>query len=125
MNAEAANHLLARIIDNYNKKKVKNLLSKINILKMIALIYTEKLINASNNTNNPLHIMCYDLFLNKYGLKKIAENKYSQFLEACYFNLKIKKIYNFSRLINLIDPLEIDECNYYLSSFKFFDERLK
>lgn len=136
VNAEAANNLLAKIIENEKTKKAKNSMSKMNILKMIALIYAEKVTNSQNNLNNPLHVLIYDMFLNKYGLKKIAENKYKQvlnifylflfpqFLESCYFYLNCLKIKMFSRFVNLIEPMQNDDCNYYLSSFKFFDERL-
>ena len=47
------------------------------VLKLIGQIYTERLSN-NQNLNNPLYVMIYDLFLNKYGLKKICESKYLQ-----------------------------------------------
>ena len=78
VNAEAANCLLAKIIEGDRNKRNKNYMTKNNILKMIGNIYAEKLMNAQNNLNNPLHVLIYDLFLNKYGLKKIAENKFKQ-----------------------------------------------
>jgi len=78
VNADAANSLLNKIIENEGSKKIRNYVSKNNILKMIGTIYSEKLTNSQNNINNPLHILIYDLFLNKYGLKKIAESKLKQ-----------------------------------------------
>lgn len=87
VNAEAANNLLTKIIENEKMKKAKNSMSKMNILKMIALIYAEKVTNSQNNLNNPLHVLIYDMFLNKYGLKKIAENKYKQVINSFYLFL--------------------------------------
>lgn len=78
VNAEAANNLVNKIIENEKLKKLRNSMTRLNILKMIAIIYTEKVMNTQNNLNNPLNVLVYDMFLNKYGLKKIAENKYKQ-----------------------------------------------
>ena len=78
VNAEAANYLLSKLLENEKKKNLRNSMTKNNILKMIASIYSEKLLNSLNNLNNPLHVLIYDIFLNKYGLKKIAENKFKQ-----------------------------------------------
>ena len=78
VNADAANSLLIKIIESEGSKKTRNHVTKNNILKMIGTIYSEKLTNSQNNINNPLHILIYDLFLNKYGLKKIAESKLKQ-----------------------------------------------
>jgi len=78
VNADAANSLLLKIIENDKRKNLRNSMTRNNILKMIASIYSEKLLNSQNNLNNPLHVLIYDIFLNKYGLKKIAENKFKQ-----------------------------------------------
>lgn len=45
-------------------------------------------------------------------------------MESCLFFLKNTKIKLFSRFSKLIDPLENDEFNYYISNFKFFDDLL-
>lgn len=78
VNAEIANNLLKKIQDSYINKKAKNSMTRTTLLKLISAIYEEKLLNQQSNSNNPLHIMIYDLYLNKYGLKKIAETKYVQ-----------------------------------------------
>lgn len=56
-------------------------------------------------------------------IKHLNKIFFLKFFESCYFHLDCLKIKLFSRLINLIDSLENDECNFFLSSFKFFDER--
>lgn len=67
---------------------MKNAYSLHSILKLIGQVYSERL-SSSQNINNPLYVMIYDLFLNRYGLKKICESKYFQ-----VFNfLKILKFF--------------------------------
>lgn len=79
VNADFAKYLITKIIEkNKNPSTLKQFLSENTILKTIALIYTEKISNFSHNNNNPLFVFIYDVFLNKYGLKKICETKYTQ-----------------------------------------------
>ena len=77
VNTEAANYLFNKILDNYKKKSIKPTISKNTILKNLSYLYTEKIKNYSKS-QNPFYILTYDLYLNKYGLKKVAENKYVQ-----------------------------------------------
>jgi len=85
VNAEVAKTLLEKIIEKKQNNSIKNVYSMNSVLKMIGQIYSERL-SSTQNINNPLYVMIYDLFLNKYGLKKICEAKYFQvFLNFCRF----------------------------------------
>lgn len=77
VNAEIAKTLLEKILEKKLNNKIKNAFSINTVLKLIGQIYTERL-SSNQNINNPLYVMIYDLFLNKYGLKKICEVKYFQ-----------------------------------------------
>jgi len=77
VNAEIAKTLLEKIIEKKQNNTIKNVYSKNSVLKLIGQVYTERLSN-NQNINNPLYVMIYDLFLNKYGLKKICEAKFFQ-----------------------------------------------
>lgn len=43
-------------------------------------------------------------------------------MEACLFYLSNTKIRMFSRFTKMIEAMENDDFNYYISSFKFFDD---
>lgn len=45
-----------------------------------------------------------------------------KFLESTFFYLENMKIKMFARFTKLIDELENDDFNYYIQSFKFFDD---
>lgn len=122
VNADVAKTLMTNIIERNQKGKIKNATLSLNsILKLISQIYAEK-INNPQYLYNPAYVLIYDIFLNKYGLKKICETKYIQFLESIFFYLNVIKIKLFARFVRLTEPLENDEFNYYITSFKFFDE---
>ena len=80
VNAEIAKTLLEKIIEKKQNNSIKNVYSINSVLKLIGQVYTERLSN-NQNINNPLYVMIYDLFLNKYGLKKICESKFFQVLK--------------------------------------------
>ena len=84
---------------------------------------------------NPLHVLTYDIFLNKYGLIKVTETKYNQVKHFMYPILIWKKFYEsaihyssknlrlnlFCRFSSLIEPYDTDEYHFYLESLKYFD----
>lgn len=43
-------------------------------------------------------------------------------MEACLFYLGNMKIQMFARFTKMVEPMENDDFNYYISSFKFFDD---
>lgn len=43
-------------------------------------------------------------------------------MESCLFYLGNMKIKMFGRFTKMVDAMENDDFNYYMSSFKFFDD---
>ena len=43
-------------------------------------------------------------------------------MEACLFHLDNVKIKMFARFTRMLEELENDDFNYYITSFKFFDD---
>eukprot|EP01016_Furgasonia_blochmanni_P042634 TRINITY_DN5676_c0_g1_i1.p1 TRINITY_DN5676_c0_g1~~TRINITY_DN5676_c0_g1_i1.p1 ORF type:complete len:676 (-),score=89.56 TRINITY_DN5676_c0_g1_i1:157-2184(-) len=121
VNAPVANALIQKVAQ---KKETKAFLGIPSLIKMISMIYVEKIKQKRDSQNymNPLHVLTYDILLNKYGLAKVAETKYLQFMESCSFfrkNLLIKAFCKFSRIF---DPLDTDDFNFYINCFKSFDD---
>ena len=77
VNAPVANSLIQKVAA---KKQPKAFLGLASILKMVSMIYIEKLKQKKDSQlyMNPLHVLTYDILLNKYGLAKVAETKYLQ-----------------------------------------------
>ena len=75
VNADFANSLLMKVKE---KKNIKSGLPKLMVLKFISQIYLERIKLTGNLRETPLYIVCYDYFMNKYGLRKVAENKCQQ-----------------------------------------------
>lgn len=62
-------------------------LKKALLLKFISTIYTECITKRKESKKNPFHLILYEYFFNKYGLKKTVERKLKQ-----VYSLKILKI---------------------------------
>lgn len=77
-----------------------------------------------NNSQNPLHVIIYEYFFNKYGLKKATEKKLKQVYFASYFyrNYSIK-LCLFCQFIGIENPIGIIEFNYFLDWMKLLDEK--
>ena len=56
--------------------QIKALISKNTILKLLSTIYSEKLKNMGNP--NPFSVFAFEVIMNKYGLRNVAEAKYLQ-----------------------------------------------
>lgn len=81
VNGESANALLSKAKE---KKNVKSSLTKPSLLKFMSQVYMERLKDLKKTAHIPLHVSVYEYFLNKYGLKKVAETKC---LQVRYFLL--------------------------------------
>lgn len=76
-NYEFATQILQKVQQIYKASTISKRMSKMALLKYISSIYADKLKNLQQNTN-PLYIIAYEVFLQKYGLKSVSENKYNQ-----------------------------------------------
>ena len=119
-NAERALSLLNGI-QQKNTKLIQSGLPKLTILKFISQIYTEKLKLIGNKNLNPLYVVVYDYFMNKYGLKKVAESKFIQMLESTKMHLDVLKINRFSRLVGLHNAYDNNVADFYFECIKMLD----
>lgn len=75
--------------------------SKINLIKFISSVYIER-IRVTLNLNNKVSTIAYDFLLNKYGLRRVAEKKLTQFFESTLAYLSCPKIKLFARFCGLL-----------------------
>ncbi len=118
MNADSAIALLARAKE---KKNLKASLPKLTVLKFISQIYIERLKVSGSLREMPLYIVTYDYFINKYGLKRVAESKCQQMFESILSYKENRRIARFKDLLGLGEGLESGELELYFSTFKHFD----
>lgn len=78
-NTELALALHKKTLEKIKVSGVKAHLTKTALLKLISLIYIDK-IKIPQNKYNPLIVIAYDFTLNRFGIRKIAENKFVQVL---------------------------------------------
>lgn len=76
--------------------------SKINLIKFISSVYIERIRVPLNNLNNKVATIAYDFLLNKYGLRRVAEKKLTQFFESTLAYLNCPKIKLFARFCGLL-----------------------
>jgi len=71
-----------------------------------------------------VYLLAYENLNQKYGLKKVTDNKFSQILESCYFYQSNSKIKLFSKFVKLIEPLETEDFLFYIKCLKFLDDKM-
>lgn len=84
-NYDYASNLLQKVAQSYKNSTIMKRLSKMALLKFISSIYSEKLKNFNHHNSSPLFLIAYEVFLQKYGLKSVSENKYYQ---VTYLSIK-------------------------------------
>lgn len=121
MNTENAYNLQKKTLTKIQSSGAKAFVTKAALLKLISLIYSEKIKNLQNRYN-PLLVISYDFTLNRFGIKKIADTKYMQFLETCCFYSDIFRVQMFSRFLKLFEKFENEEFDFYIKCLKSLDE---
>lgn len=121
LNTETAINLHKRTTTKIQSSGAKSFFTKAALLKLISLIYSDKIKNPQNRYN-PLMVIAYDFTLNRYGIKKIADTKYMQFLETCCFYSDIFRVQMFSRFLKLFDNFDNEEFDFYMKCLKNLDE---
>jgi len=121
LNTEMALTLHKKTLGKIQAVGAKSYFTKAALLKLISLIYSDKIKNPQNRYN-PLIVISYDFTLNRYGIKKIADTKYMQFLETCCFYADTYRIQMFSRFLKLYDKFENEEFDFYMKCLKNLDE---
>ncbi|KAL4485418.1 hypothetical protein ABPG72_008286 [Tetrahymena utriculariae] len=125
INQEVSYKLVQSIVEKQKNSQIKPHMSKLNLIKFISVVYQER-IRIAQNYNNMIYTIAYDYLLNKYGLKRVAEKKLSQYLETCYFYQDIPRVKlfgNFMQLFSESERFDKDEYNFYISILKYMDEK--
>ena len=121
LNTETSLNLHKKTLLKIQSLGAKSYFTKAALLKLISLIYSDKIKNPQNHYN-PLMVIAYDFTLNRYGIKKIADTKFMQFLETCCFYSDNYRIQMFSRFLKLFDKFENEEFDFYIKCLKNLDE---
>ena len=95
---ELTKKLFAKSSD-YIKKKAT--ISRKMLNKLISNIYQVAYTKSMNEIVEELLIICYEEFIQKYGLKKVADKKYLEFIASLLKNKSHKKCSVFIRLAGL------------------------
>ena len=109
-------------------KNTSKLLHQKQALKVISQIYDEKLAAGRDNPQNKeleMQIFAFNIFLNRYGIKKVAERKFTEFVLTVKNYLHIFRINVFARLLNILDnklSYSVDEMKKYLEGFEYLTE---
>ncbi|KAL4506969.1 hypothetical protein ABPG72_001390 [Tetrahymena utriculariae] len=92
------------------------------IIKFLSGVYQE-LIKNENSFRIPLYTQCYDIILQKYGLKTVAENKLKQIFKSlyCYRN-QTPRLKSSALYCGISD--NYDDTNYqiYIKAIQYFYE---
>jgi len=118
VNADSASSLLMKVKE---KKNIRSGLPKLMVLKFISQIYLERIKLTGTLRETPLYIVCYDYFMNKYGLRKVAETKCQQMFESVMLYPDNRRIQRFRDFLGLGEVYESDELEIYFSTFKLLD----
>ena len=109
-------------------KNTNKLLHQKQALKLITQIYDEKLASGKDNQQNKeleMQIFSFNIFLNRYGIKKVAERKFTEFVLTIKNYSHIFRINVFAKMINILDSkvnYTIDEMKKYLEGFEYITE---
>jgi hypothetical protein len=86
---------------------------------------TQATFTSQNNQQTSLIEWIYDSFMQKYGLKNVAERKFVQMISSC-ITLKdqLHRIKLFGRFIETYDELAPTEYNRYLEIVEMYTQQI-
>jgi hypothetical protein len=108
----------------------------VNITKLMSTLYTDKLKQSkggaatsptqpgANLSNQPLHLMIFEMFLHRFGLRKVAETKLNVILDAAkFYSNRSRRLRLFARFLGIIEPpLDNDDFALYIECHRLFDD---
>ncbi|CAD8189617.1 unnamed protein product [Paramecium pentaurelia] len=100
-----------------NPDQIENTITLQNILKQVSFFYKERL-----EQKYPLYAICYEYFMNQYGLKNVAEQKMTQFCQSLIFYQQNHRIRLFSRFLQLNEGISNEDLDFYIQSLSTLDE---
>lgn len=111
--------LLKKSNDNVLKKATA---SRKMVNKMLSNLYQICISKASSEEVDELLAICYDEFFQKYGLKKVADRKFLEFIASLIKNKTYKKCFMFMRLAGLGNLNKVE--NYSKFTFLMYLDSL-
>ncbi|KAL4475018.1 hypothetical protein ABPG74_001714 [Tetrahymena malaccensis] len=118
-NTNQATSILENILKKRNSIK-SAVVPLASIQKFFTVVYQEILKNEQS-FRIPLHVSCYDILIQKHGLKRVAEDKLARIMKSVYVykdkNIKMEMVATFLGLNHKYD--EIDYY-YFLLGLKHF-----
>ena len=117
--------LVTKLRDKQLAKNVKNSQPLRNVMKLITLMYDEKLALAKETPlikEQEMPIFVFNHFLNKYGFKKVAEQKFTIFVLGLKQHSQHLRVNLFSRFLNILAPslnYTVDEMKKYMEGMEF------
>ena len=130
-NVDQAGAFMSNYKKGQNVTEGKSKLPMIQILKLISSIYVDRIRLKPSNTgtiqsqsNQPLYLTLFELYLHRFGVRKMAENKLKDIIDAArYYSIKCRRIKLFARFLGVVEPsLDNDDFNLYIDCFKNFDD---
>ncbi|EAR86411.1 hypothetical protein TTHERM_00030500 (macronuclear) [Tetrahymena thermophila SB210] len=118
-NTNQATNILENILKKRNSIK-SAVVPLASIQKFFTVVYQEILKNEQA-FRIPLHVSCYDILIQKHGLKRVAEDKLARIMKSVYAykdkNIKMEMVATFLGLNH-----KYDETDYYyfLLGLKYF-----
>ncbi|CAD8045698.1 unnamed protein product [Paramecium sonneborni] len=91
-----------------------------NVFKLITQFYKERL-----DKKQPIYVICYEFYMNTFGLKQIAENKLTMLCQAVIFFRNIPRVRLFSRFLQIQDPINDEDLEFYFSTIQNLDRSQK
>ncbi|CAD8105823.1 unnamed protein product [Paramecium sonneborni] len=100
-----------------NPELIENTTTLQNTLKQVSFFYKERL-----EQKYPLYAICYEYFMNQYGLKNVAESKMTQFCQSLISYSSNNRIKLFARFLQLYDGISNEDLDFYIQSLSTLDE---
>ncbi|CAD8047523.1 unnamed protein product [Paramecium sonneborni] len=91
-----------------------------NVFKLITQFYKERL-----ERKQPIYVICYEFYMNTFGLKQIAENKLTMLCQAVIYFRNIPRVRLFSRFLQIQDPINDEDLEFYFSTLQHLDLQQK
>jgi hypothetical protein len=109
--------LITQRVLNTPAHKLKSVVFKRMLMKLISTFYEIKQKKMQEgDRKQQMSQIASEFFLNKYGMQKVVENKFTQLLSSCLKYKSIKRVYNFGRFLNLFGPSKIEDLHFYMDS---------
>ncbi|CAD8044297.1 unnamed protein product [Paramecium primaurelia] len=120
---ETALEFIKQFIQTINLQHPENIEQTMqlqSVFKLITQFYKERL-----ERKQPIYVICYEFYMNTFGLKQIAENKLTMLCQAVIFYRNIPRIRLFSRFLQIQDAINDEDLDFYFSTLKHLDLQQK